>query len=423
MAASRGTAGDGASNCLRASLSLLAATAPPAAVGVAADEEDVAIADLFQSQQAATLQQQHRRSQQRQQQQQQQEAQPHIRGARDGTADKRQQPPPAVRATLSPLDGGGSGSMASVAESLFAGIPGPVRRLWLLSHRSSQSHPSKRRRLNAAMVDLTADERLDEWQRAADMIAHRQPSWRSMLAHHCHLAALIDSQLPSSPLSSCSSVPYLFVRVDALLASSYSPSPLSSTRLQLAELAKRCVQAAGIVRGRLNGLDAIVDSGGVIGDLLLGYHSACLSDGRCSVTADVHDSLCRSLTGSSIGGVLSVGCYVLLRDVAVLAGSDGRPPHLVVQRYNVCAVQRPSQLEQQHDSNSSTQSHDADGGQSHTTNYTQQAAVRRSAVGPAAVAAAAGGGGSDTAVVLRSVSAAASGESSESLDSLDLGDD
>ena len=384
----------------------------PSAAGV--DNEDVVITDLFQhSHHSCALQQQ---------------PQPH------GTQlhDRRHQPPPThytddrrderFSGNRSASSSSGSASVLS-ADSLFCSIPGPIRRVWLLSAaRSSpaRSRGVKRGRPHSHIVDLTSDERLDEWQRAADTISQRQASWRSMIQQHCSLQATTDRQ-HSSP-SSSSSVPHLFVRVDSLVGSSYCPSALSSRQLQLVGVAKRQLHAAGVLRERLSGMEPLADSQAAAGtaSLLSGYHSACVSDARCTVTADVHDSLCRSVSGSSIGGVLSVGCYVLLRDVAVLSGSEGRPPHLVVQRYNVCAVQQPLQSDegddaQLHDSEPYDDAHPP-AAAAHIVDFTQQSVLVEPAVVPDAAAAHAGNGYS-------SILATDYGESAESLDMLDLGEE
>ena len=379
------------------------------------DDEDVIIADLFtQSQQSCAMQQQQQRLHQ--------PVQPQLQ--------RPPPPPPRVQPTRSqpvsdtiveqPLSRSSPrvserAASASV-DALFCSIPGPIRRLWLQSQHSSQVRRSKRRRPNAATVDLTSDERLDEWQRAADSLSARQPSWRTMIAQHCSLEALIDSQLADSPLSAnCSAVRCLLVRVDTLVSSSHCPSMLSSRQLHLVGDAKRQLHDAGVLRDRLSGRQAQTESTAAVvaaasASSLSAYHSACLSDARCTVSADVHDSLCRAVSGSSIGGVLSVGCYVLLSDVAALYGRDGRPPHLVVQRHNVCAVQQPPAMEGDDAALDSTQHDD----EADRATATQQSVLLVPAPDPSAVAAAAVNNE-------RSVHAAV--HDYPSLDELDMGDD
>ena len=346
--------------------------------GGAFDSEDVAIADLFQQSQIAC----HAKQQQQQQRRHNTDNRSSLHNSRQ-SAEAQLQPQPqpqrtqpnySLAAAHPPAEQHDEHAVerrrARVANSapvsvdvLLSGIPGPIRRLWLHSQRSSHPQRHKRRRVNAAMVDLTSDERADEWQRAADLIAHNQPSWRSMIAQHCSLAALIDSLSSSSSASSSSSrVPHLFVRVDSLHDSLYAPSALSSREMQQLAVAKQPLRGAGVLLEQQRGTQAPVNGGngdvaggcaGTDDGVLGGYHSAVLSDGRCTVTADVHDSLCipATLSLSSARGasasvpVLSVGCYVLLGDVTTVGGGDGRPPHLVVRKHNVCAVQQPMQNE------------------------------------------------------------------------------
>ena len=403
----------------------------------AVDDEDVTIADLFQqSQQACTVNQQQRRSQRTHLQPQphpQPQLQPHFqltqpqhRQSPVDAGDNRVETQPDPRESGLPLDGS-AGAGEDRADSLFSSIPGPIRRVWLQSQRSSDSRRSKRRRLHSTTVDLTSDELVDEWQRAADATAQRQPGWRTLIAQHCNLQALVDSALSPSHRSF---VPCLFVRVDSLTGSSYAPSAsLSSQRSQLVALARRQLLAAGVVRGRLGETDAAVASDAIGPELLLGYHSARVSDARCAITADVQDSLCRSVGGSSAGGVLSVGCYVLLSDVALLRASEGRSPHLLVQRCNVRAVQQPPQIDSDDTTPTSSQPDDEHAGTAPARNVlsTQRSAGMQPAVvsaGPAGDSAAAAAGVTAAGIAPSSTEATAIGGLwSDSWDMLDLGDD
>ena len=347
-------------------------------------------------------------------------AQPRIAAAHEATLDNGvRSAAPRVPASLP--HGGAGGDSAVDAASLFSHIAGPIRRLWLSSQPRSSHSARKRRRVAGAseldLVDLTSDERLDEWQRAASAIAVRQPSWQWQIAQHCNLSQLSDSD--AAPPT----VPHLLVRVESLTPSSFSPQPLSARQLHQVAACRAALHAAGVWRERVSGLDDAASSAGGVdsASLLLGYHSACLSDADGVVTADVHDSLCRSAGGSSMGGVLSVGCHVLLRDVAVLHAGDGRQPHLLVQRHNVCAVQQPATLDELDAQPVDTALSEAQAGEhlAHSAHFVPQAAPAVSSVNPTVAAATAPPAGIATVHSM----AAVSSSSSDAWDMLDLGED
>ena len=219
-----------------------------------------------------------------------------------------------------PPDASAAAAAAVDVWQLFASIPGPVRRLAARERaREINAVAGGPRPVTASAlcgggggggggvvgdaVDLTAEERSDEWERAAALLHAPQNAAR--------LSRLLAADAADCPAV----VDELLLRVDALSPHHASAAVSPALQAAAAEVERLGPSAAGCLA-------------------LSTYLHALLSEPAAAISASIDAALC------SAAAPVQVGSFLRLCGVPVLR-SAYRQPHLLVRAEHIVAVIAP----------------------------------------------------------------------------------